>query len=642
MEILLKLIPWMLLLAFAECSCNSRDQELVSRAFSSVSGFNSSWFISPPPNPKSNLSLHCPHPPITQINLSSKNLSGALSWAFLRNMSSLRTIDLSNNSLRGSIPGWFWSIQTLVHANLSKNRFGGTGFDHGSVFPPSSSIQVLSLSSNRFTNLARFPPFPNLTVLDISYNDLRLLPSGFTNLSKLQHLDISSCKISGNPKPISNLRFLRYLDVSNNEMTGSFPFDFPPLTGLKFLNLSFNSFTGQITPALVQKFGKSAFVHAGNFNTPKTHKSFRLVLALSIASTTIIVVGLAVFACCMYRKKKMATRRSKWTVTISQPIQSLFKMEKSGPLGFEVESGSSSSSSPVVMVEKPLMKLTFKDLIAATSHFGKESLIAEGVYRAVLPGEMHVTIKVIEHGAGAVDRDEAAAMFEDLAGLRHRNLLPISGYCIPGKEKLVLHEFMANGDLHRWLHELPAGAPNVEDWSTDTWEHMDGEGNEPHMFSPEKLEWQTRHRMAMGIARGLAYLHHARSKPVVHGHLVPSNILLGDDLEPRIADFGLSLDRVGESTADDVHSFGVVLIELLTGRAGSRETVGWVRRLVKEGKAAAVLDSRLRLGGGPVSEMVESLRVAYLCTAESPGKRPTMQQVVGLLKDIHDYMEDPF
>ncbi|XP_073150271.1 calmodulin-binding receptor kinase CaMRLK [Henckelia pumila] len=653
------------------CSNNTADRALLSKAFASVSGFNISWYFT-----------NCSNLAISEIKLPSRNLTGTISWKFLANMTQLQVINLSDNALSGSVSPAIWFLPSLVEIDLSNNRLGGVlGLPKPGMAKFDSSLRRIDVSFNRFKDFGHVSNFKNLTYLDLSHNSFRgvLLPFWFTNLTNLEYLDISGSNFSGDVKAISHLQFLKYLDVSDNGFTGNFPADFPPLGTVKFLNVSSNNFSGELDSKFVQRYGLSAFNHAGHLITrnstaaatarpelhikphpaaPPPHKPPQknrvknpilvkkdnkpkkaLILAILLPSTFFLIL-VSFLTYCLYKKRK-TSRRTKWA--ISKPIQIPFRFEKSGPFSFETESGSSwvadlkePASAPVVMFEKPLLKLTFKDLIAATSHFGKEYLLAEGksgpLYRAVLPGDLHVAIKVLEN-ARSLSHDEAVAIFEDFSKLKHPNLLPISGYCIAGNEKLVLYEFMANGDLHRWMHELPTGAPNVEDWSTDTWEIRTGS----HYTSPEELEWRTRHRVAVGIARGLAYLHNARSKPVVHGNLVASNILLTDDLEPRIVGIALGdKTRLGGSPEDDVYNFGVVLVELLTGKLGSVETVDWVRRLVKDGRGVDSLDPRLRRGGGDsVDKMTECLGLGYLCTAEAPGKRPTMQQVLGLLKDLH-------
>lgn len=150
-------------------------------------------------------------------------------------------------------------------------------------------------------------------------------------------------------------------------------------------------------------------------------------------------------------------------------------------------------------------------------------------------------------------------------------------------------EYMPNGDLHRWLHELPAGHPNVEDWTTDTWENPTGAGTE------QSMGWTMRYRIALGTARGLAFLHHAGARPLVHGHVVATNVLLDEDFEPRLADFGLSAEAGEKAIQSDVYDFGVVLLQLLTGRPGSEEMMARVRKLVKERREGEVLDRRLEV-----------------------------------------------
>ncbi|MED6160298.1 hypothetical protein PIB30_050261 [Stylosanthes scabra] len=625
-------------------SSSSVEQRLVAKAFKSVSGFNasSSWFQ------KGVLLSNCSSPShVISIKLPSKNLTGTISWGYLINISNLQFLDLSGNFLQGNLPTWLCS--SLRHINLSNNSFGGS-----IVFTSiCSSIETLNLSHNRFTNWVvhhhNSSFFPNLKILDLSHNHLS------TRL----------------PSSLANLNHLQYLDLSNNNLTGTFPSDFPPLNNLHFLNISFNRFNSTLSLNKFNKFGKAAFIHAGNnftyTSTTPTHNNHHsakgtttsqaihtrhkhkhktwIIIAVSCASSLAVIVIIWVLLRIIVGKKKKKEERckmNKWAISKAEDVMNGMAVEKSGPFAFETESGwtwvadlKEPSSAPVVMFEKPLMKLTFRDLMGATSHFGKESLLAEGrcgpLYRAVLPGDLHVVIKVLEH-ARDVDPDDSVEMLVDLSKLKHPNLLPLSGYCIAGKEKLVLYEFMPNGDLGRWLHELPTGDTNVEDWTRDTWEIQNGVVEEG---SSEIMGWLTRHRIAVGIARGLAYLHHAGSKPLVHGHLVTSNILLAEDFEPRISDFGLRGDPDPNcGTQGDVYCFGMVLMEMLTGKGGTEETVGAVRKAVREGEGVRVLDERLRVGSEWLREMVESLRVAYLCTAESPSKRPTMKQVLGLLKDI--------
>lgn len=506
---------FLILLTFfsiVESSCNSKHQILlISKAFKFVSGFNSSTLFQ----------TRISNSHITKIVLPSKNLTGTISWGYLKNISNLQILDLSGNSLQGHVPSWFWSsFSSLLEINLSRNKFGGSITIE--LNNKTSTIQNLNLSHNRFTNVAQLSSFQNLKILDLSHNNLRALPLGFQNLTKLQHLDLSSCNLKDNIKPISSLHNLHYLDLSNNTLTGNFPSDFPPLHNLKFLNISQNNFTYHNT--------KQNIIHRKQ--TKPTSKTLILIVC-SVSSTVFVIAIISIWVIFIINKKmKQRSKMKKWAISLPVMMNKTnTKVEKTGPFEFETESGTTwvadvkePTSAAVVMFEKPLMNFTFKDLIIATSHFGKESQLAEGrcgpVYWAVLPGEIHVAIKVLEH-VRDVDYDDSVAMFVDLSKLKHPNLLPLSGYCIAGKEKLVLYEFMANGDLGRWLHELPTGDTNIEDWTGDTWEFQ----NSVVESSSEKMGWLTRHRIAVGIARGLAYLHHAGSKPVVHGHLVTSNIL---------------------------------------------------------------------------------------------------------------------
>ncbi|XP_038986278.1 LOW QUALITY PROTEIN: calmodulin-binding receptor kinase CaMRLK [Phoenix dactylifera] len=631
--LLLVLLLLLTLPSFSHSSCHPSDRDLLSLAFSSVSGFQLPDLA---PDDDRNCSK------IRQIRLPNRNLSGTVSWVFLRNITSLQVLDLSSNALEGSIPGRFWFAPALLEVNLAANRFGGAiRLEPGPSGTAQLPLKVLNVSDNRLTSAVGLSGFGGLQVLDLSRNDVGVVPVGLEALIGLKHLD-----------------------VSHNSMAGNFPKDFPPLAGLGFLNISFNNFTGVVKPMEVKKFERSAFIKAGSLNfssstqaaagptsssslashgkkrKSKSHEG-ALKLGVTIAAASLVVFSVSLCFICRDEEEEEEKGTEGWVEGRGPSGRGL---DSAGGGGKEARWGAEArwAAAPVVVFEKPLMELTFADLATATSGFGRESQLAEGgrsgpAFRVVLPGDMHVVIRVLE-AAREVDEREATAAFRDLARLRHPNLLPLLGYCIAGREKLLLYEYIEKGDLHRWLHELPAARPDVEDWSSDTWEINHGEEKRPPPAAPGEVgNWPTRHRIALGVARGLAFLHQGWAgswQAVVHGHLVPTNILLGEDLEPRIADFGVA--AVGEGTAEgDVYSYGVVLMELVTGReTWSEAEVGWARRLVREGRAAEAVDPRLRVWPEWEKEAAECLRVGYLCTAESSEKRPTMQQVVGLIKDV--------
>ena len=205
---------------------------------------------------------------------------------------------------------------------------------------------------------------------------------------------------------------------------------------------------------------------------------------------------------------------------------------------------------------------------------------------------------------------------------------------------------MEKGDLHRWLHELPVGSMDTEDIGIDTMDAI--EDRKP------AGDWPARYRIILGVARGLAFLHQgwagSGGRPIVHGRLVPTNILLGDDMEPRVSDF---LHPSGEAPEGDVYRFGTLVFELVTGQARWNDaSTSWARGVIRNRKGINLVDERLLRGGGggeaagaapdqAEKEMAECLQVGFLCTAAAPEKRPTMQQVVGLLKDIRPLAPAP-
>ncbi|GER46983.1 leucine-rich repeat protein kinase family protein [Striga asiatica] len=641
---------------------------------------------------------------LVALDLSENNLVGLLPNGFAAAFLELRFLRLAGNQISGQ--DLDFSRMRLEYLNISSNLFNGSVVN---LF--GGPLEVVDLSRNQFqghivaqANFSSSPTFDwsNLVYLDLSENQL----SGeffefffFTCLTRARNLTYLNLAFNRFAKheitQVDTFTNLEYLNLSSTNLIGRIPSKMSSLTHLKTLDLSLNNLTGEIPLALIKnlhvmnKFNfsynnltlcetqfpqitlQSAFIGSVNScpiaanpilfrkKASSQHKGLKLALLLTI-SMICLLVGLLVLAFRCRRKTRM------WA--IKQNSCNREEQTVSGPFSFQTDSTTwvadvkQATSVPVVIFEKPLLNFTFADLLSATSNFDRGTLLAEGrfgpVYSGLLPGGIHVAVKVLVNGSTMTDH-EAAKELEYLGRIKHPNLVPLTGYCLAGDQRIAIYEYMENGNLQNLLHDLPLGVQTTEDWSNDTWEEENNNGIQ-NVGSEGSLAatWQFRHKILLGSARALAFLHHGCLPPIIHRDVRASSVYLDSNLEPRLSDFGVAKifgngledgitghgplgylppefgqNGEGPSTKSDVYGFGVVLLEVVTGKMPDENLVSWVRGLVRRNEGLRAVDPKIR-GTGPDGQIVEALKVGYLCTAELPSKRPSMQQVVGLLKDL--------
>ncbi|KAF8093834.1 hypothetical protein N665_0377s0044 [Sinapis alba] len=560
-------------------------------------------------------------PELKRLNLSRNLFQGSVNGVLHGNM---ETLDLSKNRFDGHIlhliAGHKHNLSSLVHLDLSENGFVGHILNGLSS---AQKLGYLNLASNRF----RVQDFPQILKLSGLYylnlsrtNLVGSIPSEISRLSHLKVLDLSYNNLTGHVPLLLPLKNIEVLDLSLNKLDGDIPRTvLEKLLVMQRFNFSFNNLTF-CDPNFSQEMIQTSFVGLTNncpfaakpnvqkgesVNKKKTGLKIGLTLAISMA---FLLVGLLVVLVALRGRRKSRT----WATKQAAEPNLLDQSE--------------STDVPVVMIDKPLMKMTLADLKAATLNFDSGALLWESksgpTYEAVLPGGFRAALKVVSSGTTLSDH-EASVTFERLARINHPNLVPLSGYCIAAEQRIAIYEHQEYVNLHTLLH-----TPD------------------------DSVSWIHRHKIALGTARALAFLHHGCIPPVVHGEVKAGTIFLDSNQEPQLVEFGLAkllnegllgdldgytpteLEEHGSPTLEsDVYSFGVVLLELVSEKKPEYDLVNWVRGLVRQGQGSRAIDPTLQ-GTGTVEQIAEAVKIGYLCTADLPWKRPTMQQVVGLLKDI--------
>ncbi|PIN22023.1 Serine/threonine protein kinase [Handroanthus impetiginosus] len=283
----------------------------------------------------------------------------------------------------------------------------------------------------------------------------------------------------------------------------------------------------------------------------------------------------------------------------------------------------------------------FEELASATSNFTPGNMIGKGgssqVYKGCLPDGKELAVKILKPSEDALK--EFVLEIEFITALHHKNIISLFGFCFEDNHLLLVYDFLSRGSLEENLH-----------------------GNKKERLA---FGWNERYRVAIGIAEALDYLHNRETQPVIHRDVKSSNILLSDDFEPQLSDFGLAKWASATSTQMtctdvagtfgylapeyfmygkvnekiDVYAYGVVLLELLTGRKpisndcpkGQESLVMWAKPILNSEKFAPLLDPNL--GCSSDHEQVERMVLAAsLCIRRAPRARPQMSLVLKLLQ----------
>lgn len=495
-----------------------------------------------------------------------------------------------------------------------------------------NNVISVSMSFMGFTGSLspRIRVLSKLTILSLQGNQITGgIPEEYGNLTSLTMLDLEKNRLTGQiPSSLGNLKNLQFLVLSQNNLEGPIPDSLSTLPDLTNILVGYNNLSGQIPDRLFQvakfNFTGNRLNCGFNYTHPCTSpsggasKKSKAGIIIGVIAGVLVLVLLGCLMLFLLRGRHKGYKREVF-------------VDVAGEVDRRIAFGQ-------------LKRFAWRELQLATDNFNERNVLGQGgfgkVYKGVLADGTKVAVKRLTDyespgGDAAFQRE-----VEMISVAVHKNLLRLIGFCTTPTERLLVYPYMHNLSVAYRLRELKPGEA--------------------------VLDWVTRKRIALGTARGLEYLHEHCNPKIIHRDVKAANVLLDEDFEAVVGDFGLAklvdvrktnvttqvrgtmghiapeyLSTGKSSERTDIFGYGIMLLEIVTGqraidfsRLEEEDDVlllDHVKKLEREKRLDAIVDRNLHKDYN-MQEVEMMIKVALLCTQGSPEDRPAMSEVVRMLE----------